>query len=95
MISDREMRVRLMVDQEEREYRKRLRFVPTLKDLCSYCFQEKDRRGLRMVKPGLSYSGEYPSCRDCIERYSLTISDSEESVRYDARTQAILNIRGI
>lgn len=97
MISDREMRVNLMVDSIERYYRKLMHLnpLPPSTDFCAYCFTTKDRRVMHICEPAKSYIGEMPACRDCIEKLNLTISNSEEALDYDARTKAILRIRSM
>lgn len=92
MISDREFQVNIMSDELERLYRKNHLF-PSVTDLCAFCLGVKDRRVLKMVKPGLGYKGEHPACRECIEKHGLEISDSKEAIEYDAITNAIMKIR--
>lgn len=66
--------------------------LTSLTAFCACCLEFRHRKDVRMVK---MEGDEFPICLDCMEKRKWKESDSIEALEYQARTIAIMRIKGI
>lgn len=59
---------------------------------CSICYKKKKRTELRITKDPEQIYDEFAVCLHCIDKFDLTVSNSERALDFKARTHAIMRI---
>ncbi|SEN66972.1 hypothetical protein [Lihuaxuella thermophila] len=89
--------VQKLADEIEEELRDLIMKGPhpsltSLIAFCSCCWDFKHRKEICLVQVE---GDELPFCRDCMKKKGRKESDSMEAMEYQARTIAIMRIRGL
>lgn len=97
MPNRKEELVQKLADEIEEELRDLIIKGPhpsltSLTAFCSCCLDFKHRKQIRMVQV---QGDELPFCLDCMKKKGRKESDSIEAMEYQARTIAIMRIRGL